>query len=485
MASEPVRIALLARPGAARDRLRAVITESGGDCVLDADPTALEATELAAAAPALVLVALDPQVEDVLERFDDVLFDPAVDVVYEEAELAAGREGWEVARWQRHLVAKLQRHRDVLPPGHEPEDGAPVEEPASPALEAASLEDAGTPVEEASLGDAGGPAEAASPFDPVLAEEDDDTGLPAGTADLSGFEWSVDPGPQETTVAPRAPGAIGDGRGVPPPVPVFEPEPAVEPETLVEPEPVVEPESVLDLEPVVDPEPVPAPPVEAEEAEEPSEELSLEEIEAKGRFERDLELLESRISGLELVHDTPPAPGPTGAIVVLAGIGGPDAVRQLLGALPQGLPRPVLVRQQLDGARYDKLVAQMQRVSTLPVVLAEDGAGLAPGVVHIVPPELGLAAGPDGHLFQAGAELLGVLPAADSAVVLLSGADPALVDGLMKERLAGALVVGQVAEGCYDPAASQALDSRGGETDTPVKLAARIAGHWPPEGDTA
>ena len=461
MASEPVRIALLARPGAARDRLRAVITESGGDCVLDADPTALDAAGLANAAPALVLVALDPQVEDVLERFDDVLFDPAVDVVYEEAELAAGREGWEVARWQRHLVAKLQRHRDVLPPGHEPEDGAPVEEPASPALEAAPLEDAGTPVEDASPGDAPGPVEAASPFDPVLAEEGNDTGLPAGAADLSGFEWSVDPGPQETAVAPRAPGAIGDGRGVPPPVPVFEPEPAVE-EPAVE-EPAVE-------EPAVEP---------------ASEELSLEEIEAKGRFERDLELLESRISGLELVHDTPPAPGPTGAIVVLAGIGGPDAVRQLLGALPEGLPRPVLVRQQLDGARYDKLVAQMQRVSTLPVVLAEDGAGLAPGVVHIVPPELGLAPGPDGHLFQAGAELLGVLPAADSAVVLLSGTDPGLVDGLMKERLAGALVVGQVAEGCYDPAASQALGSRGGETDTPVKLAARIAGHWPPEGDTA
>ncbi len=415
MSTEPSGVALLARPGTAQDRLRAVIAESGADCVLDADPTALSPADLVAAAPALVLVALDSPVEDVLERFDEVLFAPGVDVVYEEAELAAGREGWEVARWQRHLVAKLQRHGNVLPPGHEPEDGLP----------------------------------AASPFDPVLAEEDVDFRFPAEPAGLPVLEWSVDPGPQDVAVAPQAPGAIGGGRG--------------DPEPGMEQGPVLEEDGS-----------VPA-----------AGNADLEEAKARGRFERDLELLESRIAGLELVHDVAPVPGLAGAVVVLAGIGGPDAVRQLLGALPQGLPRPVLVRQQLDGARYDKLVAQMQRVSTLPVVLAVDGAELAAGLVHIVPPELGLEPAPDGHRFKAGAGLLGVLPAADSAVVLLSGSDPGLVEELMKERLAGALVLGQVAEGCYDPAAAQALVSRGGETDTPVKLAARIAAHWPPEGDTA
>jgi hypothetical protein len=41
----------------------------------------------------------------------------ALAVIFDEAELAARREGWDAARWVRHLSAKLHRHDDVLPPG--------------------------------------------------------------------------------------------------------------------------------------------------------------------------------------------------------------------------------------------------------------------------------------------------------------------------------------------------------------------------------
>lgn len=429
MAADSIRVALLARPGPASERLRAAIEEAGASCVLDADPTVLEPAGLVDAAPQLVLVALDPQTDDVLERFDEVLFDPAVDVVYEEAALAAGREGWEVARWQRHLVAKLQRHCNVLPPGQEPEDDPQTvtePEPGSGPDQAgpvAAMKDAGLPAE---------PAEpAGSPFDPVLAE---DGGGDPGATGSSVSDWPEDvantDGPRQDPASPPSGGLEFDvGTGMPSDVP--------------------------------------------------------EDVATKGRFERDLQMLESRISGLQLVQDEPPGASAAGAVIVLAGIGGPDAVRQLLGALPKTLSRPVLVRQQLDGARYDKLVAQMQRVSTLPVVLAMHGEPLTSGMVHVVPPDLGVEDRTGGARFQAGAELLGVLPPGDSAIVLLSGSDPALVDGLMKQRLAGALVVGQVADGCYDPAASQALASRGGETDSPLKLAARITARWSAEGEHA
>ena len=80
-----------------------------------------------------------------------------------------------------------------------------------------------------------------------------------------------------------------------------------------------------------------------------------------------------RIASMGLVGDSPqlsaraqeskPDACHSGAVLVLAGIGGPDAVRQLLGALPAGFPRPVLVQQRLDGGRYDRLVAQMQRAT--------------------------------------------------------------------------------------------------------------------------
>ena len=78
-----------------------------------------------------MLVALDPAVEDALEKFDDVLADRAIEVIFDEADLAARREGWDAARWVRHLAAKLHRHDDVLPPGREP-DADPLPRPGRP-----------------------------------------------------------------------------------------------------------------------------------------------------------------------------------------------------------------------------------------------------------------------------------------------------------------------------------------------------------------
>jgi len=202
--------------------------------------------------------------------------------------------------------------------------------------------------------------------------------------------------------------------------------------------------------------------------------------EAKNRFQRDLMELESRISGLELVDDSP-ARGPEkarGAVLVVAGIGGPDAVRQLLGAIPNDFPRPILIQQRLDGGRHDKLVAQMQRATSLPVRLAQDGQPLEAGCVYILPASVGVREEGGDLLFRDGADATEALPAADSAVLLLSGSDPALVDIVMKQGWAGALVAGQAADGCYDPAAPNALAARGGDTAPPVELARRLAERW-------
>src|SRR3546814_14743971 len=71
--------------------------------------------------PQAVLVALEPAGEDELERFDALLSSPDITVIFDEAELAAQRQGWDAARWVRHLSAKLHRHDDVLPPGADAE----------------------------------------------------------------------------------------------------------------------------------------------------------------------------------------------------------------------------------------------------------------------------------------------------------------------------------------------------------------------------
>lgn len=534
MSAEALRVALLARPGVARERLRGVMDEAGVERVIEADPTELELSALVAAAPRAVLVALDPVTEDVLDRFDEVLFDPAVDVIYEEADLAVAREGWDVARWQRHLVAKLQRHGDVLPPGREPDDertpaevappeavaptpglssGAPLDSIEALSFEseadaadapptgplagsiAASLDTTiriptGAPVDLPDLPQPSEPptttmdvefapmAGEADPFDPVLAEAGE--GEVGSTVFDDGFLAGLEMATDGTAAGGTEIGGFAaDG---------FDPHDGVAESDVALP-PTGGPVTALQT-----PEPAPADANEVAPAASASApigfgNLSLDDGEGAvamqggsdhHRFRRDLDDLEQRISHLSLVDDTPVRgpEQPRGAVVVLAGIGGPDAVRQLLGALPVEFPRPVLIQQRLDGARHDKLVAQMQRATTIPVKLAQPGHAAEACTIYILPGEVGIAPGGSGLSFDESGDVLTHLPSADSAILLLSGSDAAQVDAVMNHSWAGALVAGQAAEGCYDAAAANALATRGGDTATPARIAALLTERW-------
>ena len=110
------RVALLARPGAARDRMREALGQAGADIVLEADPANTSQEDVLASQPEAALIVLDAATDEALDRFDDVLSNPKIEVLFEEAELAIGRVGWDAARWVRHLRAKLGHSDSVLPP---------------------------------------------------------------------------------------------------------------------------------------------------------------------------------------------------------------------------------------------------------------------------------------------------------------------------------------------------------------------------------
>ena len=436
------RVALLARPGVACDRLRGALVDAGAQVVLEADPLTLDPVTLEAAQAQVVMVVLDPQTEEALDRFEAVLQNPAIEVIFEEAELAATREGWEAARWARHLAAKLHRHGNVLPPGagaataFAPEAGSDLLPPFSPAGEPAR-----TFGFEA---DATRWHESAHAFDPLLAEMSVDEGFDQ----MFDGDFAAAAGLDTATPATHEPDAAAapafSGRN----------------------------EQALALV-STDDDMAPA----LRGYAEPSGESSI----ADHRFKHDLTSLELRIAGMELDNDRI-IKGPAqanGAVLVMAGIGGPDAVRQLLGALPEGFPRPVLVQQRLDGGRYDKLVAQMQRATALPVTLAEPGLPAIGGVIYILPAGVCIKLTDAGIQFTAGGDdVLAALPSADSAVLMLSGSDPAQVDAVMNHSWAGALVIGQAPDSCYDAAAPSALVARGGDCGPPPELARRLAERW-------
>lgn len=197
-------------------------------------------------------------------------------------------------------------------------------------------------------------------------------------------------------------------------------------------------------------------------------------------------VFDSLVSGLSLVDVDSYGHGPErGGVLVEAGLGGPDAVRQLLAEIPEGFPRPLFVRLRLDGGRYDRLVTQMERAAQLPVLLAQQGLAAEPGTIYFLTPEFVLEREKSELVFrraEGGADaaaLPSVLPPQDSAILFLSGSDVALVAQATSDAWRAALVAGQSEEGCYDATAARALAMRGGALAAPAGLAQLLFDRWP------
>jgi chemosensory pili system protein ChpB (putative protein-glutamate methylesterase) len=494
------RVALLARPGAAADRVREALDTIGIVPVIAADPLETDPDTLAGASPDVLVVVLDPAVEDALERFDAMLADSGVDVLFEEADLVVAREGWDAARWSRHLSAKLLGTGDVLPPGTEPPPAGFVDAmpaPGRPPSPAQLAEPALDSFDVAGASDLADAIPAGINFDPVSAEFD------PVAAEFDGAD---------------TPPASDDA-----PVFAFDAYDAVEASDDAEPPRARKDENVPegldsltwltdDDAPAKGADTVPngAAAAAGDAAPAPSAgtgglTLSLADpddlhahVPSQARDDRapakhDLAEIERRIASLELATepdgDVPAgveaqAPAGTtdasGAVLVFAGIGGPDAVRQFIGGLPAGFPKPVLIQQRLDGARHDRLVQQMARATELPVELAEAGNRARAGTIYILPPAVTVAADDAGIAFAEGdaADAIAALPAGDSAVLLFSGSDAGLVDAAMRLAGDGGLVAGQSPDDCYDAAAAQAVVASGGRAGPPAELAQQLVARW-------
>ncbi|TXI49993.1 MAG: hypothetical protein E6Q50_05360 [Lysobacter sp.] len=709
-AAAPQRVALLARPGKAADNLVEALRQSGAELVLVADPNALDEATLLAAHAQAVLVALEPGIESAVDRLDSVLSLPSLTVIFDEADLAAHRAGWDAARWVRHLSAKLNHHQRVLPPGGEaeteewyPSPGhlpAPSSAFAEADIDAFAQEAAARAVSVPADGMSAEAAAAALSIDPSLFASSqtvpsgsggggdpwgDDAGLDAAAIPTAFPAPSASPSASDTVAAASVDDATaldldaidfdaltldaievetierdavrGDAARTDA-GDAFEPE-ALEAESfeadvidleaigfdtakldtldtlriegfdaeapkIAAPAPAAEasgvqplqfdddaffleslsadttrpvafddaplasfePEFALDTSfdapvmppPLPDASPTRAPAVDDvvpdalaanELAAGESLGFALDTFDAGAPQTNDaaapvadsrstarnvdLTSLEARISSLSLVDidrpaepapkdmpayvdftdadagsidsapassaqtvavpepqpEMPPtlpppvwdAPSPSaaaaqaptrfsppsdigrGLVVIEAGLGGPDPVRQVLAGLPASFPMPVLVRLHLQGGRYDRLVAQMERAASLPVMLAEVGDFVRTGCIYFLPEGVGLNALRDGFEFIAhpspALTIFAALPAQDSAVLFLSGSDAGLIEDAMQAVDDGALVVAQSPEDCYDGAACAYLRSRGAASGLPPELAARLVARWP------
>lgn len=573
MAEAAVRVALLARPGEARDQLRRALAELGAELVAEGDPSELDPATVAGHSPRVVLVSLEPAIEDALDRFDDLLGQPDVQVLYDDAEVTRQLDGWDLARWARHLAAKLVGS-DVLPPV--PGDADPL-----PQMDLSRMEPGAPPTPAEAMADAKLEDYASESLDlsewvptqPKLSDEPRSEDDGAGTdseAPADELDLDLDLSGLEEALAGGGTAQADD------PAPAEEPTP--EPAFDAAPEMALEadadfgsfeetPGDAYEAQPDESDEPLLA---DMELSDEPVKfsSFSDDDVPAEDTVDDDVAALAAQLEAFEASDQRqeardpafdmdfaqspaeapmespaspPPAPEPrfggfggfgnlelapmddgpadasadapvevafvsepgrggertsrlslaeqdaapnqsinAGALLVLAGLGGPDAVRQLLAALPVNLPLPVLLYQHLDTGKHDRLVGQLAKASQMPLDLAQDGKLAFPGRVAVLPPGMGARRDGDNLSFAAGdlRALLAALPAADSGVLVLSGADPDLVAAVLEIHAAGGLVLAQDPSGCFDPAAAQAVAQAGAESGAPAELAARVVERW-------
>lgn len=572
MLESPVRVALLARPGDARDQLRRALAELGASLVAEGDPAELDPGQVAGEKPTVVLVSLEPAIEDSLSRFDDLLAAPGIEVMYDDAETTRQLDGWDLARWARHLAAKLVGS-DLLPPApggsdHVPEVNLTLEPgaPRTPAQEMAGekLEDYAVESLDLSEWVPTEPSLATATVVPVEAQElslaaaDDPDDALSLDIDLGGLELAMEGGHHEVA-APTFQAADSDqddldfnpddfdidlsalpDEGSPLPT-AHEAEPA-----LLDDEPLLadlemeggtvnfssftdeeapmgehldddvaalaaqldayeaqdrQPEpAAIDFTSRAAPEPPGAPAPSAATA----------PAARAGSLFGSLELLPmdgdhaapppvavpapvdvaappavpvSRMSLVQGGDDAPidNRPAAPGALLVIAGLGGPDAVRQLLSNLPPNLPVPVLLYQHLDTGKHDRLLGQLAKASQLPLDLATEGRMAFAGRVAVLQPGIGVRREGSGFAFVAASALADVaaaLPAVDSVVLLLSGADPSVVPAVLALQADGALVLAQDPSSCFDSVASGQLIDAGAVAASPAELARIVIERW-------
>jgi two-component system chemotaxis response regulator CheB len=104
----------------------------------------------------------------------------------------------------------------------------------------------------------------------------------------------------------------------------------------------------------------------------------------------------------------------------VASLGGPEAVRTVLGALPASFPAALLVVQHRTARAEHITVNLLAHRSRAEVCLAREGDRPNPGVIHVMPADRALVLGTDGHLARNPAPLP---PGRGADGLLLSVAD--------------------------------------------------------------
>ncbi len=109
------RIIVFGRDGLAREQLVIALSDNGVVPIWVGSPSQCSLEALSVLDPNQIVVSLEPIIETELEPFNDFLGQQSISVLYDDAESTKHLSGWDLNRWARHLASKLL-NLDYMPP---------------------------------------------------------------------------------------------------------------------------------------------------------------------------------------------------------------------------------------------------------------------------------------------------------------------------------------------------------------------------------
>ncbi|PIV32807.1 MAG: hypothetical protein COS34_10985 [Lysobacterales bacterium CG02_land_8_20_14_3_00_62_12] len=125
---EQVAVALVYQSPALNEHVRNALGEFGARLVYESATQNFQLEALEGSGASVVVVNLDPDVEEDMEQIDQLLFDEKRKVIFNDGEVTSKLSGWDQARWARHLVAKILGRPNLLPARPVGSEAVPVRE---------------------------------------------------------------------------------------------------------------------------------------------------------------------------------------------------------------------------------------------------------------------------------------------------------------------------------------------------------------------
>ncbi len=134
-------LALIYQADALHQHLKQALSELGANVVYETHAAKFSHGALDSSGAQVIIINLDPAISDEFEALSDLLLDEKRRVIFNDGEVTSRLEGWDLARWTRHLAAKVVGATEVNPPRPIGAEAIPVKvKSVAPAMSEAANE---------------------------------------------------------------------------------------------------------------------------------------------------------------------------------------------------------------------------------------------------------------------------------------------------------------------------------------------------------